>query len=80
MTGQTKKHSATEAIINILIGYGIALLSQIIMFPLYGINITLGANIQIGIWFTLISFARSYFIRRWFNKIMLKVWEKTDGR
>lgn len=64
---QTRKHSFIESCVNILIGYGIALLSQILIFPLYGINISLDTNIWIGLWFTGISLVRSYVIRRWFN-------------
>lgn len=64
---QSKKGSLIEAAMNIAIGYGIALLSQIILFPLFDIHITLGTNMWIGFWFTLISLIRSYVIRRWFN-------------
>ena len=65
---QTRKHSFIESCVNILIGYGIALTSQILIFPLYGIDISLDTNIWIGIWFTGISLVRSYVIRRWFNR------------
>lgn len=64
---QTRLGSFIEAIINILIGYGVALASQIAIFPFFGINVPLKTNIWIGIWFTAISLVRSYVIRRWFN-------------
>lgn len=64
---QTKLESLLESIVNILIGYGIALASQIIIFPLFGIIVPLTTNLWIGAWFTLISLIRSYIIRRWFN-------------
>ena len=64
---QTKLESFIEAIFNVLIGYGVALLSQIIVFPIVGIHVPLSTNIEIGLWFTLISIIRSYAIRRWFN-------------
>lgn len=80
MTGQTKKHSFIESIINILIGYILAVFSNIVIFYFYGVELSLKTNMEIGAWFTIISFIRSYFIRRWFNKIMLKVWERTDGK
>lgn len=64
---QSKKASAIEALVNIAIGLGVALGSQYIVFPLVGIhNVSHGTHIQITIWFTAISFARSYFIRRFF--------------
>lgn len=64
---QTKLSSFIESVINILIGYGVALISQIILFPLFDINISIQTNLWIGAWFTLISLVRSYVIRRWFN-------------
>lgn len=64
---QTKLGSLIESIMNILIGYGVALLSQIAIFPLFNINVPLSTNLWIGAWFTAISLVRSYVIRRWFN-------------
>jgi hypothetical protein len=64
---QSRLESFIEALFNVLIGYGVALLSQLIVFPLVGIDVPLSTNIEIGLWFTLISIVRSYAIRRWFN-------------
>lgn len=66
---QTKIQSFIEAIINILIGYGVALLSQLAVFPMFNIHVPMRHNIQIGMWFTVISLIRSYVVRRVFNKI-----------
>lgn len=65
--GQSKKHSFVESLFNVAIGYGIALASQILVFPLFGIHIPLHDNILIGIIFTVISICRSYALRRLFN-------------
>jgi len=65
---QLKRHSLLESVINVAVGYGVALLSQIVIFPLYGMEVSLSANIQIGVWFTVISIIRSYLLRRCFNK------------
>ena len=65
---QLKRHSLLESVINVAVGYGVALLSQIVIFPLYGMEVPLSANIQIGIWFTAISIVRSYVLRRAFNR------------
>ena len=67
--GQRKKHSAFESVANILVGYGVALGSQLLVFPWFGINVPLRSNIQIGLWFTAISLVRSYVLRRIFNKL-----------
>ena len=64
---QTKLGSMIESLMNIVIGYGVAILSQIFIFPLFDIHISLSTNLWIGAWFTLISLIRSYVIRRWFN-------------
>jgi hypothetical protein len=64
---QTKLGSLIESFMNIAIGYGVALMSQIIIFPLFDINVPLKTNLWIGLWFTVVSLIRSYIIRRWFN-------------
>ena len=45
---QTRLESAIEAVINVLVGYGVALLSQIIIFPWFGIHVPLSSNLMIG--------------------------------
>jgi len=69
---QTRLDSLIESLVNILIGYGVALASQIIIFPFFGINVPLETNLWIGAWFTVISLVRSYVIRRWFNSKIKK--------
>jgi len=65
---QSRLSSFIESLMNIGIGYFVALASQLAIFPLFGIIIPLSTNLWIGLWFTLISLVRSYVIRRWFNK------------
>jgi len=64
---QSKLGSLIEACANVVIGYGVALLSQIVVFPWFGIHVPLSTNLWIGAWFTVISLVRSYILRRWFN-------------
>lgn len=64
---QCKKHSLLESIVNIAVGYGVALLSQIIVFPLVGVRASMVQNITIGLIFTGVSLIRSYALRRIFN-------------
>lgn len=64
---QTKLGSLIEAWANVAIGYLVALASQIVVFPLFGIHVPLSTNLWIGAWFTAISLVRSYILRRWFN-------------
>ncbi len=64
---QTRLQSLIESFVNVAIGYGVALLGQLAVFPLYGLEVNLATNLQIGLWFTGISIARSYAVRRGFN-------------
>lgn len=66
---QSKKMSFVESCTNVAIGYGVAVISQILIFPLFKIFIPVRDNLLIGAWFTLISIVRSYFLRRFFNRI-----------
>ena len=65
---QTKKQSLKESITNIVVGYFISLISQLIIFPLLNITVTMADNLLISAYFTLISLIRSYVIRRYFNR------------
>jgi hypothetical protein len=76
---QSKLGSFIESCMNIAIGYGIALLSQLTIFPLYGIHISLSTNLWIGLWFTVISLVRSYVIRRWFNARLRRAAQRMAG-
>ena len=66
---QTKKMSLIETIVGVAIGYIVALLSQIVVFPLFDIEVSLTDNLLIGLLFTVISIIRGYYIRRLFNWI-----------
>ena len=64
---QSRLSSLIESLANILIGYVVAILSQLLIFPLFSIHLPLSSNLSIGFWFTLVSLVRSYALRRWFN-------------
>jgi hypothetical protein len=58
-----------EALTNVGVGFVVSLVSQLVIFHLYGIELALLDNIAITLWFTLISIVRSYVLRRAFNKL-----------
>jgi len=58
-----------EVATNIVIGLVVSFISQIAIFKLYDIHISVTQNIEITIWFTVISIIRSYLVRRWFNSM-----------
>lgn len=64
---QSRKHSLLESVVNVLIGYGISVAAQVVVFPLFGLHASLSDNLLIGVVFTVISLARSYALRRLFN-------------
>lgn len=65
---QTRTQSLIESILNVIIGYGVALTTQIIVFPMFDMQVRLRDNIAIGLIFTAVSIVRSYFVRRLFNR------------
>lgn len=64
---QTKTQSAVESAANVAIGYGVSLVANATILPLFGIAIRLSDNLAIGAIYTIISVARSYCVRRAFN-------------
>ena len=66
---QSRAQSMIESAANVVIGYMVAIGSQLVVFPMFGVHLPLQDNLLIGLWFTAISLVRSYFVRRWFNRI-----------
>ena len=66
---QSRWMSLVESLTNIAVGYALAVLTQIAVFPLFGLQATLGDNLLIGGLFTLISLLRSFVLRRIFNAL-----------
>ena len=72
---QSKRMSLLESLINVAVGYGVAVSAQILVFPLFGLEVALADNLVIGAIFTGISIVRSYTLRRVFEEIRVrKVW------
>lgn len=64
---QSKIESLIESLLNIFVGYGVALIAQIVIFPLFNIYVSHYEHAAIGGLFTIVSLVRSYTIRRLFN-------------
>ena len=65
---QTKLSSFIEAWVNVAIGFAINFTANLIVLPLFGFStLTAGVAFHIGLVYTVISVARSYVVRRWFN-------------
>jgi hypothetical protein len=61
--------SLVESCANVAIGYIVAVLAQVLVFPFFHIHVAFSDQLLIGVIFTVISLLRSYFIRRFFNWI-----------
>ena len=64
---QSRWLSFVESVTNIVVGYGLAVLTQIIVFPMFGLHASLSENLLIGCFFVGVSLIRSFAIRRAFN-------------
>lgn len=64
---QSRLDSLIEALVNVAFGAGISFISQLLLFPLVGVQATLKQNLWLMFWFTIVSILRSYYIRRKFN-------------
>lgn len=69
---QSRRMSLLESLTNVAIGYGVAVTTQIVVFPLFGLEVSLSDNLAIGGLFTLVSIARSYAVRRLFEAIRVQ--------
>ena len=69
---QSRWMSLIEAVTNIAVGYGVAVLTQVLVFPLFGLSVSLGENLGIGAVFTVVSLIRSFALRRAFNALVAR--------
>ena len=65
---QSRRLSLLEAVTNVVVGYALAVLTQIIVFPWFGLTASLQDNLAIGAAFVGISLIRSYALRRVFER------------
>ena len=65
---QSRRLSLLEAVTNVVIGYALAVLTQIIVFPWFGLTASLQDNLAIGAAFVGVSLVRGYALRRVFDR------------
>jgi len=65
---QSRRMSLIEAITNVAVGYGLAVATQIVVFPWFGLHPSLSENLTIGAIFVGISLLRSYTLFRLFER------------
>ena len=64
---QSKRMSFVESLANVFLGWLVAFIFQLVVFPLVNIHVDLATNFEISVYFTIISLIRSYTLRRLFN-------------
>ena len=65
--GQSKLESLIESIINTSLGFLVALITQILIYPLFDIEVSFGDQTLLALIFTSVSLVRGYIVRRYFN-------------
>lgn len=66
---QSRTMSLVEAATNVIVGYVLAILTQMAVFPRFGIEAALHEHLAIGLAFVSVSLARGYVLRRAFEAV-----------
>ena len=69
---QSRLMSLVESLANVLVGYVVAVITQMAVFPLFGLAVTISDNLLIGLIFTAVSILRSYALRRGFEALRVR--------
>ena len=66
---QSRCMSLIEAISNVALGCAVALATQLLAFPIVGVQASMTQHLWLGSIFTGVSLIRSYMLRRLFNRM-----------
>ena len=66
---QSRIMSMVEAATNVVVGYVLAIATQIMVFPWFGIETGLAEHLTIGLAFVGVSLARGYLLRPLFERL-----------
>lgn len=64
---QTRIGSLIESLVNIAVGFCLAMITNSIVMPAFGYHVTARDNFWITVSFTVVSLVRQYLLRRFFN-------------
>ena len=65
---QSRAMSLVESVANVVVGYALAIATQIVVFPWFGISAGMGEHLAIGLAFVGVSLVRGYLLRRLFER------------
>ena len=69
---QSRVMSFIESATNVVVGYVLAIATQLVVFPLFNIEAALGEHLAIGLIFLGVSLARGYLLRRLFETLRMR--------
>ena len=72
---QSRLMSLAESVTNVVVGYVLAIATQIVVFPWFGIETGLPEHLTIGLAFVGVSLVRGYLLRRLFETIRMRSFE-----
>ena len=64
---QSRLMSLVEGVANVVVGLLLAVATQVVVFPVLGLQASLGQNVPLALVFTGVSLARSFVLRRLFE-------------
>ena len=65
---QSRLASLIESLTNVAIGMVVSFFGQIVVSWWYDLPLNFAQNMQIVLFFTVLSVLRSYFVRRWYER------------
>lgn len=77
---QSRRMSLVESLANVAIGYGVAVLTQIAVFPFFALHVSLADNLVMGAVFTIVSITRSFTLRRVFEEFRVRSERRSAAR
>ena len=69
---QSRAMSLIEAVANVIVDYVLAIATQVVVFPWFGIETGIAEHLTIGLAFVSVSLARGYALRRLFEVIRVR--------
>ena len=66
---QSRLMSPVESVANVSVGLLVATATQLVVFPVLGLQASLGQNLKLALVFTGVSIVRSYVLRRLFEAV-----------
>ena len=66
---QSRPMSLVELVANVFVGLLVAMATQLVVFPILGLQASLGQNLKLALVFTGVSIVRSYVLRRVFEAV-----------